>query len=232
MERLESLLTGSAAEAVANFSSLAEEAYSATEYYPTATATAAAASASASSENKVVGTSSVPTGRSTNTASVTSTSASEGTIGMGEPTVGGGDGVDGEMYHEGRVNQEEEEEDHAVRDAHEMSLAEVLSSPYAATFSPQAIHGDEPSSDHRHHHHHAHPMGHDDHHHHHLTAPMPLPLPPHTYTSSMGQHQHHSVYPPAAGDNSSTGYNNNNNNNNINRALNYDAPGGDNNNLV
>ena len=32
MERLESLLTGDAAEAVANFSSLAEEAYSTTQY--------------------------------------------------------------------------------------------------------------------------------------------------------------------------------------------------------
>ena len=136
-----------------------------------------------------------------------------------------GHGMDGDMYHEGRVevvNQDEEvdEEDDAVRDVHELSLAEVLSSPYAATFSPQAIHGngDGPSSDH----HHAHPMDHDDHHHH-LTAPMPLPLPPHTYNSSMGQHT--SVYPPVI-DNSSSGYNN------INRALNYDAPGGDNNNLV
>ena len=215
VERLESLLTGAAAEAVANFSSLAEEAYSATEYY----ATTSAATVTASGENKAVGTSSIPVARST-------ASESEGTMGRGEPLVGSGG--DGDTYHVGRVEvmgqqeEEEEEEDHAVREVHELSLAEVLSSPYAATFSPQAIHGgDEPSSDHRHH---AHPMDHDDHHHH-LTAPMPLPLPPHTYHSSSMGTNHHTVYPPAFED-SSTGYNN------INRALNYDAPGGDNSNLV
>lgn len=81
VERLESLLTGAAAEAVANFASMAEEAYSAADYYGAA-----------------------PAG------------VSEGVMAADQPPTN------------------EEEEDRAAQD---ISLADVLSSPYAATFSPQ-----------------------------------------------------------------------------------------------
>jgi len=119
VERLESLLTGSAAEMVANFAALAEETYSATDYYGGAADVAAA----------------VP------------------------PTAHVVPGDAGSAAGKAPTGEDEEEEK-------EISLAEVLASPYAA--SPQAMPPLAPTIDDAH-----------------LHAPTLVPLPPNNVSRAL-----------------------------------------------